>query len=148
MAAPRRTRRRRDAIRGAMWCAATPFAVAYSSFRDADSCAVWLLQDIHSSGSGSGSDFQHSIRSDPSRSPAPSARTPSDWASSVQAPTAAASPLSPAEDGFQQLLHKTKQDLDELKQRLQMAKMQHVPTPSPAVRKVRRGMKGFRCALR
>ena len=140
MAARRRIRRRRGAIRGAMWCAATPFAVACSGFRYADSwCGVgWLLQDIHSSGSGSGSDFQHSIRSEPSRSPAPSARTPSDWASSVQAPTAAASPLSPAEDGFQQLLHKTKQDLDELKQRLQMAKMQHVPTPSPAVRKVRR----------
>ena len=40
---------------------------------------------------------------------------------------------SPEEDGFQALLAKTKQDLDDLKQRLQAAKMDHVPTPSPRV---------------
>ena len=40
---------------------------------------------------------------------------------------------SAAEDGFQALLAKTKKDLDDLKKRLQAAKQDHVPTPSPRV---------------
>ena len=66
-----------------------------------------------------------------------STRFSSSLVSSDGSPAATPRPLprptSAAEEGFQALLAKTKNDLDDLKKRLQAAKLEHVPTPSPRV---------------
>ena len=64
-------------------------------------------------------------------------RLSSSLSSSNGSPAATPRPVprttSAAEEGFQALLAKTKNDLDDLKRRLQAAKLEHVPTPSPRV---------------